>query len=268
LVSAKEIPPGGVGEVKATFHSKGFQGRIKKTLIVETNDPENAGVRLSVAGEVISEITVTPRYVNFGNVSYDGAAKPIPLEIRLYEGRDLKIEEVSADNPLILLKEQKRTEKRFVYAVSLGENVPTGRLTGKITIRTDSRNSPKTEVPVYAFVQGRVQISPPLVSYGMIRPGEPSLREITLSATGDASFSVESVKSSADSVTTEIFPEKEGAIYRIRVTYHPGEEITGRVSERLTIFVGGEREEILEVPVYGNIHAGAKKEEPLGSAKK
>jgi hypothetical protein len=254
LVTAKEIPPGGVGEVKATFRSKGYQGKVKKSLTVETNDPDNPKVSLSILGEVIAEVMVTPRHINFRNVNKDDLPQPIRLEVKVSEGKGLKIQEVSADSPVIVLKEEKRTENEAIYSVSLTENVPTGRLTGKILVATNSKKSPKTHVPFYAFVQGRVKVSPQLVSFGVIRPGEPSSRDITLRGTGDAAFSVDRVKATTDAITSEILPEKEGEVYRLRVTYDPGEKTQGRVSERLTIFVGGKEEEVLEVPVYGNIH--------------
>jgi hypothetical protein len=259
LVTAKEIPPGGVGEVKITFRSKGYQGKTKKAVTVETNDPDNPRVRLSVGGEVVAEVTVQPRYVNFRNVGKDSPPKPISLEIGLREGKGLKIREVSVNNPSVVLKELERTESGARYSVSLAEKVPTGRLTGKILVKTNSKKSPTIQVPLYAFVQGRVKVSPQLVSFGMIRPGEPSIRDITLRRTGDAGFSVDRVDATSDVITTEVLPEKEGEVYRLRVTYDPGDKTEGRVAERLTIHVGGEEEETLEVPVYGNIREAPKK---------
>lgn len=259
MVSAEEIPPGGVGEVKATFRSKGYQGKVTKSLTVETNDPDNPNVRLSILGEVIAEVMVTPRHINFRNVNKDAMPKPIRLEVRVLEDKGLKIQGVSADNPAVVLKEEKRTESEATYSVSLAEKVPVGKLTGKILVTTNSKKTPETQVPFYAFVEGRVKLSPQLVSFGVIRPGEPSSRDITLSRTGDAAFSVDRVKATTDAITSEILPEKEGEVYRLRVTYDPGEKTQGRVSERLTVFVGGEEQEVLEVPVYGNIQQAPKK---------
>jgi hypothetical protein len=254
LVTAKEIPPGGVGEIKASFRSKGFQGKVRKTVTVETNDPDNQRVRLSLLGKVVAEVMITPRYVNFRNVSKDNPPKPVRLEIHLQEGKGLKIEEVSVDSPSIVLKEEKRAENKAIYAVSLAEKAPTGRLNGKILVKTNSRKVSKLEVPYYAFVQGRVRISPQLVSFGMVRPGVPSSREITLTGIGDKSFSIDRVTATTDVITTEIVPKEEGKVYLVRVTYDPGDRTRGRISERLTISVGGEEEEVLEVPVYGTIH--------------
>ena len=130
---------------------------------------------------------------------------------------------------------------------------------------TNSKKSPTTQVPCYAFVQGRVRISPQLVSFGVIRPGESSSRDITLSRTGDAAFSVDRVKATTDAITTEILPDREGEVYRLRVTYNSTDRTNKtrrRVSERLTIFVGGEEEEVLDVPVYGTIHEVPTKKKP------
>jgi hypothetical protein len=235
---------------------------VKKYLTVETNDPDNSKIRLAILGEVITEVTVTPRHVNFRNVNKDNLPKPIRLEVRVREGKGLKIEKVSADNPAIVLKEEKRSANEAIYAVSLAEKVPTGRLTGKILVTTNSKKTPKTQVPFYAFVEGRVKLSPQLLSFGVIRPGEPISRDITLRGTGGKAFSVDRVKATTDAITSEILPEKEGEVIRLRVTYDPGEKTQGRVSERLTIFVGGEEEEVLEVPVYGNIHQAPAKKNP------
>ncbi len=235
---------------------------MRKALTVETNDPDNPRVRLSLYGEVIAEVMVTPRYINFRNVNRDKRPKPIKLEIKLREGKGLKILKVSADNPAIVLKEEKRSENKAVYSVSLAEKLPTGRLTGSILVKTNSKKAPKTKVPFYAFVEGRVKLSPQLLSFGVIRPGETATREITLRGTGDNPFTVDRVQATTDALTSEILPVEKGKVYRLRVSYDPGDRTSGRVSERLTISVGGEEKEVLEVPVYGTIHVAPKVKKP------
>lgn len=246
--------------MKAIFRSKGYQGKVQKAITVETNDPDNPRVRLLIAGEVIAEVTVTPRHVNFGNVSKGEPSPPIPIQIELREGTEWKIREVSVDNPHFLLKKKTSNDKRAVYDVSVARNAPPGRLNGKILVRTNSRKSPNTQVPCYAFVQGRVVVTPQILSFGLIRPGGPSSREITLRATGDRGFTVERVEASTGAVRSEIHPDPEGKVVRVRVTYDPGERTQGRVSDTLKLFLGGGEEEVLEVPVHGTIHAAPEAE--------
>jgi hypothetical protein len=269
LVSAKEIPPGGVGEVKASFRSKGYQGKVQKAITVETNDPDNPRVRLSIAGEVVAEVMITPRYLNFGNVSRGDPSQLIPMEIELREGKELMIREVRVDNSHFLLKQKTSSERGAVYEVSVAQNAPPGRLAGKILVATNSSKSPNSQVPCYAFVQGRVVATPQILSFGLIRPGEPSSREITLRATGDRGFSVERVKASTEAIRSEIHPDPQGKVVRIRVTYDPGERTQGRVSETLSLFLGGGEEEVFEVPVHGTIHAAPQAEmDPVPSVPK
>jgi hypothetical protein len=261
LVTAKEIPPGGVGEVKATFRSKGYQGQVKKTFTVETNDPDSQGVRLVLSGKVVSEVTVTPRYVNFGNVSREKLPPPKELEITFREGKDIELKEVRSESDSIVLTELKKRENGVVYRVSLAERLPVGRLTGRISVRTDSKKSPEIKVPFYAMVQGNVKITPQVISFGMVRPGKTSTRQLTLRKTGAVDFSVKRIKTTTDAVTTEVEEEKPGESYRVHVTYDPGERTEGRISERLSVFLepdGKEEEEILEVPIYGTIRKGVK----------
>jgi len=79
LVTTKEIPPGGVGEIKATFKSKGYQGKVKKSVTVETNDPKKRTVRLTLKGSVVPDVKVEPRHLNFGKVCRHGLPQPVEL---------------------------------------------------------------------------------------------------------------------------------------------------------------------------------------------
>ena len=157
MVTAREIPPGGVGEVKATFNSRGYQGSVRKTFTVETNDPENQEIRLVLRGTVVPEIFVTPRHVNFGKVSRKAPAKPVQLVIRVREGDRLQITKVHSESPFITLTVKEAGQDKMVYSVSLVDKLPTGRLTGSITVHTNSKSFPRVQVPFQVLVEGKVQ---------------------------------------------------------------------------------------------------------------
>ncbi len=52
LASASQIPPGGNGEIKATFNSRGKRGHVKKTITVVSNDKEQPVATLSLFADV------------------------------------------------------------------------------------------------------------------------------------------------------------------------------------------------------------------------
>ena len=262
LISDEEIPPGGTGEIKATFRTKGFQGDVKKSLTVESNDPENELVRLTMGGKVLSEVSVWPRYLNWESIEQGDPPRPRRISIWFAEGRGLRLEKIHSESPSVVLTEESEQENKVIYSVALAENLPTGRFTGRITVRTNSERLPEVHVPFYGIVQGNVKVVPHLISVGTIAPGEDVTRTLSLKKTGDQDFSVQKVKTTTEEITTEIIEKKKGSRYRIKVTYKPGSQTTGRIAERITIFMNGGEQDFLEVPLYGKVDEGTK--EPGG----
>lgn len=259
LVSDEEVPPGKTGEVKATFLTQGFQGEVKKSLVVESNDPDNQLVRLTIGGKVVPEVMVEPRYLYWEEMKQGEPAEPRKLSIRFTEGRGLRLEKVFSESPSVVLTQESGGENQVIYSVALAENLPEGRLTGRITVRTNSRKMPEVHVPFYGFVQGNVKLVPHLLSLGRVAPGQASTRYLNLTKAGKRAFSVSKVKATSGDIKTEIIEKKKGSNYQIKVSYKPGSKVTGRVSERITIFVDDGEQNFLEVPLYGTVDESAKK---------
>jgi len=55
LLTSDVIAPGGRGEVKITFNSRGFHGKVKKTIRVKSDDPAKPLVQLHLTGEVVKK---------------------------------------------------------------------------------------------------------------------------------------------------------------------------------------------------------------------
>lgn len=68
-----EYQPGEKGTIPAKFNSKGFSGKVTKTVTVSSNDEENSYVQLNISGTVnlkdFSEMEVTPDQLDFGKVT-------------------------------------------------------------------------------------------------------------------------------------------------------------------------------------------------------
>jgi len=259
LVTESEVPPGGTGEVKATFHTKGFQGVVKKGLTVECNDPENSLARLTIGGNVVSEVTVEPRYLDWGVIRPGDSPRPKKLSIRFLKGRGLRLEKIQSESPVVVLTKKSEDENRAVYSVALAKNLPAGRFTGRITVRSNSERVPEVHVPFQGQVQGNVKVAPHILSLGRITPGKALTRHLIVSKTGKQGFTVKEVRATTEAIATEIREEKEAERYRILVTYTPGSEARGRVAERITILLNDGKEAFLEVPLYGTVDEGASK---------
>jgi hypothetical protein len=86
LVSEKNIPPGGKGELRANFDSARFRGAISKTIYLYSNDPVRPTMQFHIKGNVVEIVTVEPKQINFGRVD---AEKPITTKVVLRnQGKD------------------------------------------------------------------------------------------------------------------------------------------------------------------------------------
>jgi hypothetical protein len=158
-----------------------------------------------------------------------------------------------------VLAKKSEDENGAVYSVALAEDLPTGRFTGRITVRSNSERVPEVHVPFQGRVQGNVKVIPHILALGRIKPGTALKRHLSLSKSGKQDFTVKEVKATTEAIATEIHEEKEGERYRIQVTYAPGTEARGRIAERITILVNDGKEAFLEVPLYGTIDEGGSK---------
>ncbi len=255
LSPEEEVAAGGAGKIKTTFHTRGFQGAVKKGLVVKTNDPENELVRLTIGGKVVPEIEVEPRYLNWETLQPGDSPPPKKLTVRFRKGRGLRLEKIQSESPAVVLEKESESEHKVVYSVSLADDLPAGRFTGRITIRSNSERVPEIRVPFQGRVQGNVKVTPSILSMGRLRPGKASTRYLSLSKTGGKKFTVQKVKTTSKTIATEIHEEAKGERYRIKVTYGPASDARGGIAERITIFVNDGKESFLEVPVYGSVEA-------------
>lgn len=69
LVSDKVIPPGGKGELKASFDSTRFRNAVSKTIYVYSNDPVNPVMQLHLKGKVLDVVTIEPAQIHFGKIT-------------------------------------------------------------------------------------------------------------------------------------------------------------------------------------------------------
>lgn len=72
LVSSREIPPGGSGEVSATFDSTRFRGNVAKTVYVYTNDPMQKVTQLHLRGTVKQEFELSENRLVIGPLAVGG----------------------------------------------------------------------------------------------------------------------------------------------------------------------------------------------------
>lgn len=154
LLSADKIPPGEWGELKTRFNSKGFQGSVKKTVTIYSNDPQSQATRFRLQGVVLKELYVKPKRLRF---SAGRTKAPFSATIQLRNDgstplflSDLKTtsDELQAELSALRLDPGQSAE----IAVRLDPHADKIRFAGYVTLRTSNPRSPVVRIPITAVL--------------------------------------------------------------------------------------------------------------------
>ena len=154
LPQKREIAPGEEGAIKTTFRSGSMRNRVVKHIYVDSNDPACPRVTLTVTGEIEVEVEVSPRGLYIGQLkvgeTLERSVEMLPVGVKKF-----KIIEVSANHPALQVAEAvPLTGKTGGYRLKIrfGPVEQPGRISAKVTVRTDLEHSKELSIPVYGKV--------------------------------------------------------------------------------------------------------------------
>ncbi|AJE02722.1 DUF1573 domain-containing protein [Geobacter pickeringii] len=153
-VSTKSIEPGRTAELKTTFDSANFSGKITKTITVETNDPATPSFTLTVKGTIREELVVSPRQLNLGVIKV-GGSKEVQLTVENHGERPVKIVSVTTPMPQVKAAARRTALKPGENATITVTVTPRNEdrfLSGYLAIGTDIPGRPEISVPLYGSV--------------------------------------------------------------------------------------------------------------------
>ena len=150
----RELPPGGQTNLKVTFRSGSMRDRIVKHIYIDSNDPVEPRITLTVRGEVKVEVEVSPRGVYVGSIQV-GETVRRTIEVTPVGVDTFKILSTSVDSPLVevgrpLPLDDKRPGYKLV--IKLGPLKEPGRINAKVTVCTDLPHTKEFQIPVYGKV--------------------------------------------------------------------------------------------------------------------
>lgn len=155
LVSEKNIPPGGVGEIKANFDSSRFRGDVTKTIYVYNNDPQRPTKQLHIKGTVLEKMAVEPSQINFGTVSPEkSVTASVVLRNRVEQAMTLGKAKATAQE-LSVKMPQKVLEKGEEVTIELKLTPKPGRnrFSGYVLVPVDGVPGNELRIPVYATIK-------------------------------------------------------------------------------------------------------------------
>ncbi len=155
VVSNNSIPPGKTGEIKITFNSTNFSGKIHKSVTINSNAADAPQTTIEFEGNVIQELAVTPQQFWFQNAEVGRASyakisitnnSTEPISLTSYESR-------CQGFTLILPKHPVKPGETVELTAELKAKSATQVLNDGVSIKTSSKNEPNVFVRIFGAVK-------------------------------------------------------------------------------------------------------------------
>jgi hypothetical protein len=135
------IPPGGEGKITIKVHTKGYEGKIYKSVLVNTNDRVQNSVHIGIKAFVKVPVSVSPRYVSFYGKAGQIITKVIEIKAELNNPLTLSQDQFDLEGKVKYTLEEIEKGRRFkIHLTSIPGPQPTFR--GALRLKTNYPEKP------------------------------------------------------------------------------------------------------------------------------
>lgn len=211
--------------VVAKFDTLAFSGRREATIAVGFAHPFAAEVKLTVRGNILTDVQVHPARLDFGTLQ-PGNSPQQSVTLTRRHNSAFRIKDVRSTFPHVAVsfQELRRDGQEVVYVLQawLKEGVPAGQVLGELNVIGEDGVNPTREIRIPVQFNAKVttplQISPAVLNIANAVIGQPVTRRVLLKA--DLPFRIEDVVCDDRSFTVKADQEAK-PVHFVEVTYNP-----------------------------------------------
>jgi hypothetical protein len=223
---SKKVEPGQTGKIPIEYHSKSDRGTITKSVTVVGNATDQPTTSLKIRAEVWRPIEVEPNTALMRVVN--GTPTNAVSTVRIVNRTDkpLSLSELQSNHKSVVgeLKELKPGAE-FELTVTVAPPFGPSHIYAKITLKTSSEELPLLEVPVYAFVQPTIQITPTVLSLPNVAPTNKVQRTVSFRSNLSTPLVLSEPSLDVPGVEMELREVQAGRYYTLLLTFPQGFEI-------------------------------------------
>jgi len=262
ILSSKEIEPGKIGEIKATFSTKRYRGKQSKTIYVSSNDPKHPTVQLKIQTTIKSAGSFKPRNIQFGQIT---RGEKISRVIELMpEGEEIKIAEITASPDVFSARiledendnadKQSETDKNrpILIEVSVSPEAPIGRHNGNLTVTINHPKISSLSSRLYLQVEGQIKFSPRMLFFDENAQKNRGAKKIRITKSKGPNLEIVGVESTSPQFQAETVIIKEGKEFDVEIRMAPDVE-PGRYQGEIVIRTNDPDQKEIKIPVRSNI---------------
>lgn len=229
-----------------SMDTRRFRGLKETKVIVTFNQPIFAEVEIPVKAFINPDVILNP-----GALEFRGIPKGVDQQLRMvivYNGRGQSIiKEAVCKNPHVAVKlnlaRQEPFSVTYEMAVTIKGTAPLGELRDQVLLVTTDPNNPQIPVLVEASVEPEFVVSPDIVSFGNLAPGER--KTINIVVRGKRPFAIEKIESEKTAGTFETrIPTDTKQVHVLPLTLIAPKE-AGAVSDEFSVTVTGGSEHVM-----------------------
>jgi hypothetical protein len=244
--SKNNLAPGEQGDIEVTFQSDVFVGKVTKTIVVDTNDPETPHYTLTIEADVKEEVTANPRRLFLEQVR-QGQSLKTEIEIKAVTDLDLEVTKINSSSPVLELEKRQRGNTHIIE-VSIKKDAPLGRFGGDILVFTNSKRQPVLTIPFFGEIISDISIFPPTISYGTISKGSEAMRQVLITIYQEG-VKLTRLEAMPEFLNLREATETGGRFHRLEVIITK-DAPAGRLEGSLKIYSTSKAQPIINVPVY------------------
>lgn len=231
--NGKVLQPGESDKIALTYNTRKGVKKVSQKVTIESNDPVQPRLQLSVAGEVKNVYDMKPASrVIFPRLERDSkTTQTIEMTNNMDKPVFLKLKPSKAKSPFDIKLEEVEAGQKYKLVVATLPPLKTGANNTKVEIATGVERIPTMSVNVSAYITARVSVSPPrlFVSPKLTKAYTKTIR---VSYRADKPIKITKIESASDKVTAELLPPPANARpnattkwHQIKVSLPPANEL-------------------------------------------
>jgi hypothetical protein len=248
VVSESDVQPADEARVLATLDTGRVAGRTTKVLSVYSDDPQVPVAALTLTGDVLADLVLSPNPVYLGRLR---RGETVTREVVIRRGRPggtAVVRAVGGELGGLQSRLESVPDGSQVLSIALDAGVPLGRFSRELRLETTSPRQPVIVLPVFGSIEGDVVVLPSQLSFGIARAGASPERRLLIRNRGLRPLTVRRI-AVPESFDYSLRTLEDGLEYQLSVRLRDDVR-PGTVSGELEIFTDHPTEQRVVVPLH------------------
>jgi hypothetical protein len=253
----RAILPGREGSITLTLKTTGYQGKVQKSAVVYSNDPDQPQTTLLIAGRVITSVAVDPPAVLLEGVVSEDIRQTVT--IRSNEPQALTLRPIQGTDAGKIAYELLTIEDGRVYQLVIRNiSKQRDRYAGLITLKTNYAHKPELKIGYMGAIKTKIDYNPQKLTFTPFKKANPETgaretyfpsRTIHLSLVDGMNLTIEKLEFNRKYFEIDTLETVAKIQYQLSVRVKPEALPTGLLREELKVYTNIESEPVLSIPL-------------------